>query len=347
MNLIQPSFLRDRLGLDEEAIRIDVRAAIAHGFSGTMPMPNWTLPGSVLWDEFHRIVCDEARGRIAVHGVVAGRDPAADAAVMTALERHGAELVLLAPSLPRGADAAALYDLLAARAQATELPVMLYAATGRRAFPEIGPEGQPIDVYNRLADLPNVVAVKVSQTVSASATAQLCERLGDRLSIGLVNLSHLPDLARDHRITWSGQWNAEAIQTPGDRLGIGLLEASANGDFARLDALARRLHPVLTRFFRVQAPVLAKGAHPWPHNRYYQWLAGGNGGLLPVDPHAPAGAIPVLDAAGRNAMRNAFAAAGLSTVDAEDDAVFIVGRAAWARGERPNPASLPHGYSEL
>ena len=345
MNLIQPTFRRGDGGLDEEAIRLDVRAAIAQGFSGTMPMPNWTMQGSAAWESYHRIVCDEARGRIDVHGIVAGRDPQSDIAALATLERMGVALVLLAPTFPRDVDEAALHDLLAVRARATALPVMLYAATGRRAFAGMGPEGQPLAVYDRLADLPNVVAVKVSQTVSAAATAQLCQALGDRLSMGPVNLAHLPALARTYRIAWSGQWNAEAIQTPDDRIGVGLLEASAKGDFALLDALAERLQPVMDHFFAVQAPVLAQGAHPWPHNRYYQWLGGANGGLLPPDPHAPAGVNPPLTAAGRAAIRAAFAASGLSPANAEDDAMFEVGRAAWARGERPGHAPLTPEYS--
>ncbi|MDM7956962.1 dihydrodipicolinate synthase [Blastomonas sp.] len=345
MNLIQPSFRTDGTILDEDAIRIDVRAAIAHGFSGTMPMPNWTLPGTANWDHFHRIVCDEARGKIAVHGTIFGRDVEADRDVLKGLERHGVDLVLLASTFPRGVDSRALHDLIAARVQATALPVMLYAATGRRAFAALGPEGQPLDVYDRIADMPNVVGVKVSQTVSEAATVELCRRLGNRLSIGPVNLDFLPQLARRFHIAWSGQWNAEAIQTPADRAGIRLLEASACGDFDQLDALAQRLQPVLVHFFAVQAPVLAKGAHPWPHNRYYQWLGGGNGGLLPADPHAPKGAIPVLDAAGRTAIRTAFAAAGLQPVDAQDDDQFIVGRAAWSRGERPGAKLQASGYS--
>lgn len=345
MNLIQPAFLADGATLDEDAICIDVRAAIAQGFSGTMPMPNWTLPGTANWDRFHQIVCDEARGKITVHGIVVGRDVEADRAVLAALERHGVDLVLLAPSFPRGVSAPELHDLIAARAKATALPVMLYAATGRRAFAGLGPEGQPLDVYDRIADLPHVVAVKVSQTVSETATFELCRTLGDRLSIGPVNLEFLPRLARRFRIAWSGQWNAEAIQTPYDKAGVRLLEASAAGELAVLDALAQRLQPALAHFFAVQAPVLALGAHPWPHNRYYQWLGGGNGGLLPADPHAPKGAIPVLDAAGRTAIRAAFAAAGLEPVDAEDDDQFIAGRAACSRGERPGAKLQASGYS--
>lgn len=345
MNLLQPMFLSDGVTLDEEAIRIDVRAAIAQGFSGTMPMPNWTVPGTANWERFHRIVCEEARGRIAVHGIVAGRDPDADRATLRALERHGVDLVLLASSYPRDVDAQGLHDLMAARIDATALPVMLYAATGRRAFAALGPEGQPLDVFDRIAEHPQVVAVKVSQTVSEAATLALCRTLGDRLSIGPVNLEFLPRIARQFRIAWSGQWNGEAIQTPVDKVGLRLLEASASGDLDLMDALAQRLQPVLSHFFAVQAPVLAKGAHPWPHNRYYQWLGGGNGGLPPADPHAPDGTVPVLDAAARTAIRAAFRAAGLEPVDADDDDQFVVGRAAWSRGQRPDTTKQASGYS--
>jgi 4-hydroxy-tetrahydrodipicolinate synthase len=211
---------------------------------------------------------------------------------------------------------------------------MLYAAAGRRSFPALGPAGQPLDVYDRIADLPNTVAVKVSQPVSLTSTLQLAQRVGDRLSLGPVNLDFLPLLAREVPIAWSGQWNAEAIQTPDVQIGNRMLAAADSGDFAELDRLAVQIEPVLSHFFGVQAPIIRKGAHPWQHNRYYQWLGGGNGGLLPRDPHAPDGAIPDLTASARKATRAAFARSGLTPTDAPDEQ-FVVGRASWARGVRP------------
>ncbi len=344
MNLFLPTFLPDGATLDEEAIQADVRHAIAQGFSGTMPMINWTPPGDPKWEQFYRIVLDEARGSLPLHGIVASGDPEVDIRQLAKLEDMGVDLVLLASTYPREVDAAGLYDLMARRVMATDLPIMLYAATGRRAFPALGPAGQPLDVYDRVADLPNVVAVKVSQPVSLTSTMQLSQRVGDRLSIGPVNLDFLPMLARQFAISWSGQWNAEAVQTPGRQLGNAMLAASAAGDFARLDALAIEIESVLSHFFAVQAPVIRKGAHPWQHNRYYQWLGGGNGGLLPIDPHAPEGAVPVLDAKARTAMRAAFEKAGLKPTDADDEQ-FTVGRAAWARGVRPGDIGATPYYS--
>ena len=345
MNLFLPSFREDGRTLDEEAIRQDVRHAIAQGFSGTMPMINWTLPGDPRWAQFHRIVIDEARDALPVHGVLPSGKVETDLTMLRALEDMGVQLVLLASTYPAESSADQLHELMAERIAATSLPVMLYAATGRRAFPALGPAGQPLDVYDRIADMGNVVAVKISQPVSLTSTMQLCQRLGDRLSMGPVNLDFLPLLARHFDISWSGQWNAEAVQTPARQLGNRLLSASADADTAKLDALALEIEPVLSHFFAVQAPVIRAGAHPWQHNRYYQWLGGGNGGLLPRDSHAPEGAIPVLDAKARAAMRAAFRASGLEPTDAPEEQ-FVVGRAAWARGVRASDlADLPY-YSE-
>lgn len=331
MNLLLPSFMPDGRTLDEDAIRHDVRHALAQGFSATLPMVNWTLPNDPRWEDFHRIVVDEAGARLGVHGIVFGSDPDKDRDVIRRLERLGVDLILMAPTHDPGISAQDLHLALKRRIEATALPVMLYAATGkRRAFAHLGPSGQPLDVYDRLADLANVVAVKVSQPMSLTSTMQIYDRLGDRLSIGPVNLDFAPLLARSYEVRWSGQWNAEAIQTPGAQLGNQLLQACAARDFARADALARRLQAVLELFFAIQAPVIKAGAHPWAHSRYYSWLGGGNGGLLPADPHAASGVAPELDATTRAAIRAAFSASGLAPAD-ETDATFEMGRAAWAR----------------
>lgn len=345
MNLFLPTFREDGRTLDEDAIRHDVRHAIAQGFSGTLPMINWTLPGDPRWAEFHRILIDEGGSDLPVHGILASGKVESDLRLLGALEELGVKLVLLASTYPEESSADQLHDLMAQRITATTLPVMLYAATGRRAFPALGPAGQPLDVYDRIADLENVVGVKISQPVSLTSTMQLCQRLGDRLSMGPVNLDFLPLLARHFDIGWSGQWNAEAVQTPAQQIGNRLLAASAAGDLAQVDALARQIQPALSHFFAVQAPVIRAGGHPWQHNRYYQWLSGGNGGLLPRDSHAPEGAIPVLDANARTAMRAAYRASGLEPTDAPEEQ-FVVGRAAWSRGVRASDlAELPY-YSQ-
>lgn len=340
-HLIFPTFKEDFETLDEEGIRNDVRNGIALGFSGVLPMINWTLPDDPRWEAYHRIVADEAKGKQSLHGIVASNADN-DIALMKRLEKLGAELILLASYHPVDISAEDLGAQMERRIRSTELPVMLYAAltTGRR-FKHLGPSGQPIEVFDRLADLPNVTAMKVSHPVSLTSTQQLCQTVGDRVFVGPVNLDFVPLLARHHTIQWSGQWNAEAVQTADDQVGNALLAACASGDFETADQIATRMQPVVEQFYEVQAAAIAGGVHPYQHNRYYAWLSGGNGGLVPAPAGAGHASVPVLTAKDRAAMRAAYAASGLQVTDAPEEQ-FVVGRAAWERGVRPSDlAAMP------
>lgn len=182
LNLFLPSFLADGETLDEDAIRHDVNHAIAQGFSGTLPMIDWTPPGDPRWEKLHRIIIDEARGRLPVHGIVFNRKPEQDVRLARQLEKLGVEMILMAPTHVPDISAGDLHAAMRERITATDLPVMLYAALGKgRAFDHLGPAGQPLDIYDRLADLPQLAAVKTSQPVTLVSTIQLFDRLADRL----------------------------------------------------------------------------------------------------------------------------------------------------------------------
>ncbi len=331
-NLMFPSFKPDLETLDDEGLAQDVTAAMDQGFCATMPMINWTLPGTPSWQTYLSAIMSAAKGRHAIHGVIGSSTAEADIAQLRALEKLGVDMVLLAPRFPADIEADALYAALAERVQATELPIILYAANNAgRYFPHLGPSGLPIDVFDRLADLPNVVSVKVSQPISLTSHRRLAEVLGDRLLIAPVNLDFVPLLARHHHIQWSGQWNAEAVQTPDHQLANKLLNAAAAGDIAAMDEAAAKIQALHEAFFDLQSSVVAAGAHPYQHNKYFSWLGGGNGGLVPIEGHADA--VPVLTKSEREAIRARFIESGLTPTSAAEES-FPVGRAAFARGRR-------------
>lgn len=332
-NLFLPSFQPDLKTLDTDGLRHDVRHAKAMGFCGTMPMVNWTPPGDPQWETFYRTLIEEAAGEFPIHGIMLYGTVEQDIALIRKQEALGVDAVLLAARYRPDISAGDLYDEMARRIEATELPVILYAALNKgRAFPHLGPAGQPLDVYDRIADLPNVVALKVSQPISLTSTMQLCEAVADRLLVAPVNLDFVPLLARHYHMQWSGQWNGEAVQTPQTQLGNQLLAATAAGDFETADKVARTLQPVHDAFFQLQSEVIRAGAHPWQHNKYYSWLGGGNGGLL-VPPASEADHVPVLTEGERAAIREAFAQSGLTPAGGPEES-FVTGRAAWARGVR-------------
>ncbi len=340
-NLFLPSLRPDMKTLDEDGVRHDVRHAKAMGFCGTMPMVNWTPPGSAQWQAYYETIIDEAAGALPVHGIMLFDEVEKDIALLRKQEAMGVDAVLLAARYPADVSADELYDLMARRIEATDLPVILYAALNRgRHFPHLGPAGQPLEVYDRIADLPNVVALKVSQPIGLTSTMQLCDAVADRLLVAPVNLDFVPLLARHYHMQWSGQWNGEAVQTPGVQLGNELLAATARGDVMAAKKAARTIQPVHDHFFRLQSEVIRAGAHPWQHNKYYSWLGGGNGGLL-TPPASEADHVPTLTPEDRAAIRAAFAASGLEATDAPEES-FVTGRAAYARGVRVGDmASVP------
>jgi 4-hydroxy-tetrahydrodipicolinate synthase len=90
--------------------------------------------------------------------------------------------------------------------------------------------------------------------------------------------------------------------------------------------------PLIQLVYDVQASLLP--AHPWQHMKYYQWVMGGNGGLLRLDGREK---VPPLDAASRHRIRETCRQVGI-VADRPDDE-FIVGKVAYAKGVRPSDLS--------
>ena len=107
-----------------------------------------------------------------------------------------------------------LYEAYLQRISSTRLAVVLYASD-TSTLAAFGPSGVPLNVFDRLADLKNVVAIKLTQPMNLVTAFQVCERfLSDRLLIGPVNLDFVPVLAKYYGVQWSGQWCVEAVQSP-------------------------------------------------------------------------------------------------------------------------------------
>ena len=116
----------------------------------------------------------------------------------------------------------------------SELPVVLYAfrSSGAR---HLHPSGVPIDVYSRIADLPNVVAVKLTQTLHPVTSLQLCERVAGRLLVGPADLSIEREPASIARMAHNRQ-----SRPPRHRANLSEM-ARAGGDASRLHVARGRV----------------------------------------------------------------------------------------------------------
>lgn len=335
-SFVMPSMQPDLQSLDEEGIRRDVRHAIRQGFCSIMPL---TLGIDADTDrEFQNIVADEARGKILTVGVIRPGTWQDVAGNVRSMEKQGTSHVLLYFD-PTLGSLDAIHRQMREIVENTSLGIILYASP-RTAVTKLDPTGLPMEAFDRLADLDNVIGIKFTQELRPATAFTVAQRLGDRLLLGVVDLEVLLLLSLKYPMQWTGQWAIDSLQSPEQPWVGEFLDLLRTGDGKAAAALYWRYEPIASGFYALQAPSLRIGGHPWIHIKYMKWLTGGNGGLLP-DLHATPESIPHLDAAGRAQCRTLFSRVGIRTVDLPDEA-FIVGNAAYERGVRARDlAGLP------
>lgn len=337
-SILFPSFTPNLEQLDEAGIRRDVRHAIDQGFLSIIPTAIGTSEAES--DKLAEIAVDEANGRLLLVAPFFTKDWALQERDIRRAERLGFSHLMMVgdANLPTQE---VIYERMRDLIQRTSLAVVLYASPSAK-LKHLDPTGVPLDAFDRLADLPNVVAVKLTQIITDDTALKVASRLGDRLLIGPVNFEQIPLLLRaGHRIQWSGQWGIDGLQSPQQPYAVQFMKLLEQGKTTEAMALYSRFGSAARAFYGLQDPYLRVGSHPSLHIKYYQWLTGGNGGLLRSPRHA-AENMPVLDAEGRRKCREAFRAAGIKTVDLPDEA-FVVGTEAYNRGARARDlSSTPH-----
>ena len=329
-NALTPSFSADFKTLDEDGIRNDVRNSIRHGFFSSICGPVGVTPEE--YKRFLEVVCAEARGKMLTGAIAEGASLNEDLDLLTHAERVGCSHMFMNAIWnvhPRTEDQ--LFEAYRSRIKATRLAVVLYASVTDALRP-FGPSGVPLGVFDRLADLPNVVAVKLTQPMNLATAFQVCERLSDRLLVGPVNLDFVPLLAKHYRVQWSGQWNVEAVQSPDKPYAVQFMDLLNRRRFDEAMKVYWQLEPALSGFHALQSPLILKGGHPWCHMKYFQWCVGGNGGLI-RDLHQPVDRVPILDELGRRRIKETYRKVGIEPVRAAEEE-FLVGKANYARGIR-------------
>jgi 4-hydroxy-tetrahydrodipicolinate synthase len=328
-NLLIPSYSPDFKTIDEEGIRHDVRNSIRHGFFSAM-----CIPVGVTLDEhkqFLQIASDEAKGKILVGDIVGEKSLEDDLAMIMHAEKAGCTHLFISPNRSLQAKTEEeLYQGYLQRINATALPVVIYGSF-TESYKIFGPSGVPLGVFDRLAELPNVVAIKLSQGLNLTTAFQICERLGDRLLIGPVNLDFVTVLSKLYNIQWSGQWNVESVQAPERPYAVEFIKLLNARHFDEALKVYAQLQPALNAFYKLQAPLIIQGVHPWSHLKYFQWCTGGNGGLVRK---LNTMQVPELDASARRLIQETYRKVGIEPTAAPEDE-FPVGKVAYACGLRP------------
>jgi 4-hydroxy-tetrahydrodipicolinate synthase len=327
-NALMPSFAPDFLSLDEDGIRQDVRQSIKHGFSSCTVSA--TGANAAQRKRMMEIVREESQGKIETAVIVGGSPDSAIEALAAAAKAGCSHGLVMYPESANPQTEDEVYGHFRKVADATSMGILLYGSPVE-SLRRFHPSGIPLGVYDRLADHPNVIGMKLTHPMSAATAFEICERLSGRLIMGPVNLDLVPLLAKHYRnVQWSGQWIVEAVQSPEKPYAVEFIKLAASGRMTEAMKIYWQMQGLVRAIYDLQAPLLLHGSHPWAHMKYFQWATGGNGGLLPLK----AGRyLPVLDAAGRQLIQQNFRQAGIQPAGVTEEE-FVVGKAAYAKGVR-------------
>jgi len=321
-NILVPSFTADLKALDEAGIRLDVRQSIAHGFFSTL-----CAPAALSLEEMKRfmeIAVDEAAGKITV-AFAAHTDT--DARMLDLIahgEKVGCQAFLL--DLPRTGDEAALAAYVAKFADSTNMAVCLWLSR-QHNYARFHPSGIPFGLLDRVADLPNMVGLKVA-SIDAAMFHHLYERYGRRMLINCLVPGLMPVLIKSYGLQWSGAWTVEALQSPEKPYAVQFFDLMLRGkDAEGMKIYWEHVAPGFDAMGKRMAPMARGGAHPWEHFKYYQFAVGGNGGRMRTDPEHPE--LPHVSAEDMAYIRDSFGKIGVPTTQTPD-AAFEVGRSAAA-----------------
>lgn len=332
-NVTMPSFTPDLKALDEEGIRHDVRMGIREGFFSTL-CPEVPVLSRDERRRFMEIVCDEAQGQINVAVMLLGETLAETIALAEDAERAGiGHATLCWPASFRSTDEDALYAFGKAVCEATSLPIVLYASE-RFDFGRIHPSAVPFGLYDRLADIPNVVAMKVGFP-EPGVVFECFERYAGKLQVNIGTIGILglfPLLLKRYRVQWGGSGLWEMWQSPEKPYMVEFFDLVLRG----------RVDEAMKVYWHI-APANAAGAAQLggKHRvggtdsgalnallgKYVTWSVGGNGGLI----RQPAQRITADQVRQRKATLRS-----IGIEPREPDEEFYVGRVNYARGVRPS-----------
>ena len=323
--LIFPSFTADFQNLDEEGVRRDVRHAIQQGFTSCTVSSNGANPDQTrrMWELVH----EESSGKIGM-GALGGD--------LAFLEKIGCAYTMVGfPRNARPETENEVYAQFRKLIDSTSMAIVLYGSPVE-SLRRFHPSGIPLNVFDRLANHPNVVGIKLTHPMTVATAFEVCERLSDRLIMGPCNFDHIPLLAKHYKnVQWSGLWITDSLQSPEKPYAVEMMDLVIRGRLPEAMKVYWQMQPLIQGIYDLQAPLLLSESHPWAHMKYFQWLTGGNGGLLPLK---PAPHLPALDQAGRQTIKDNYRKAGIVPADRPDEE-FLVGRAAYEKGVRASQLS--------
>lgn len=319
--VIFPSFTPDLKELDEEGIRYDVNHLIANGFSSALVSPESC---GMTFEERKRlveIVCDEAGGRIHTSVAVMQDTVEEDIEMLRHIERVGGTFATLGhPIQYHPWSVEDIFGMYKHMCDSVNLAIVFYP--GRLHTKKFHPSYFPPELLPRIADIPNVVAMKIGGGSSLAITVMSFRLCGEKI---LVN-DPIPErwfvTVPQYGQQWAGAGPFYAMQTPEKPRMVNMFNLLAKG----------QVDKALDIWWQggggggsLDDSYFHTGIVTALSDKYSHWCNGGNGGSV----RQPTGRLPDYQ---KERIKAGMRALGLTPRENEEE--FYVGRVAYAKGAR-------------
>jgi 4-hydroxy-tetrahydrodipicolinate synthase len=324
-NELLPSFTPDLSELDEEGIRWDVQQSIRHGFFSTL----CACEAGMTFQEaktFVEIVADEAKDKIFVSTTILFDSLDENWEMLKHAEKVGCDCALFGYSPnyhPKTEDE--VYQLTKEMLDSTNLAIVLYPHPEYN-FERFHPSGFPPKLLSRMADIDNVVAIKVGEP---GLMAECVRLVGDRLLVSCPIERWLPLNFLTYRQQWIGAGPYEAMQSPEKPYMVEYFNLMMKGEMDKAMEIYWKLTLARVMFEQQFNPTALLGTYHWTQHKFYQWCVGGNGGFT----RQPCMKLYQHD---MEATRMAFRMIGITPSENDDE--FYVGRVNYAKMQKTSAA---------
>ncbi len=319
--VIFPSFTPDLKELDEEGIRYDVNHLIANGFTSALVSPESC---GMTFEERKRlvsIVADEARGRIHVSVAVLQDTVEEDIEMLRHIEKAGGTFATLGhPIQYHPWSVEDIFGMYRYMCNSVNLAIVFYP--GRLHVRKFHPSYFPPELLPRIADIPNVVAMKIGGGSSLAITVMSFRLCAEKI---LVN-DPIPErwfvTVPQYGQQWAGAGPFYAMQTPEKPRMVNMFDLLVKG----------QVDKALDIWWEggggggsLDDSYFHTGIVTALSDKYSHWCNGGNGGSV----RQPTGRLPDYQ---KERIRAGMRALGLTPRENEEE--FYVGRTAYAKGAR-------------
>jgi 4-hydroxy-tetrahydrodipicolinate synthase len=324
--VIFPSFTPDLEKLDEEGIRYDVNHLIANGFTSILVSPESCGMTFEERKKLVEIVVDEARGRVHTSVAVMQDTVEEDIEMLQHIEKIGGTFATLGHPVqyyPRSVED--IFQMYKYMCDSTGLAIVFYP--GRLHTFKFHPSYFPPELLPRIADIPNVVAMKIGGGSSLAITVMSFRLCGDKI---LVN-DPLPDrwfiTVPVYGQQWAGAGPFYGMQTPEKPRMVNMFNLLLKGEIDKAMDIYWEIGALgggggggglADSYFHT-------GIVTALNDKYAHWCNGGNGGTV----RQPTGRLHDYQ---KERIRAGLRAIGLTPREPEEE--FYVGRVNYAKGAR-------------